>query len=38
MGRINKFETDNLQLTERGKRLSHNSDTPGKLDGDHAGH
>ena len=38
MGRINKFETDNLKLTERGSRLPHNPDTPGKLAGDHAGH
>ena len=38
MGRISKFKTDNLQLTERESRLPHNSDTPEKLDGDHAGH
>lgn len=38
MGRISKFETDNLQLTDRANRLPHNPDTPGKLDGDHAGH
>ena len=38
MGRISKFETDNLQLTDRDERLPHNPDTPGKLDRDHAGH
>lgn len=38
MGRISKFETDDLQLTDRDKRLPHNHNTPGKLDGDHAGH
>ncbi|MGL5150829.1 MAG: DNA/RNA non-specific endonuclease [Clostridium sp.] len=38
MGRISKFETDNLKLTERESRLPHNHDTPGKLSGDHAGH
>lgn len=37
-GRISKFETDNLQLTERKSRLPHNSNTPGKIKGDHAGH
>ncbi|MFX3617471.1 MAG: T7SS effector LXG polymorphic toxin [Sporolactobacillus sp.] len=38
LGRISKFETDDLQLTSREERLPHNPDTPGKLDGDHAGH
>jgi hypothetical protein len=38
LGRIEKFETDNLQLTARDSRLSHNPNTPGKMDGDHAGH
>ncbi|MBI9052033.1 MAG: DNA/RNA non-specific endonuclease [Anaerolineaceae bacterium] len=39
MGRISKFETDNLQLTDREVRLAHNPDTPGKISGqDHAGH
>lgn len=38
MGRISKFETDNLQLTNRDSRLPHNPNTPGKLEGDHAGH
>lgn len=38
MGRISKFETDNLQLTNRDSRLPHNPNTPGKLKGDHAGH
>jgi hypothetical protein len=30
--------TDNLQLTEREKRLIHDGATPGKEVGDHAGH
>ncbi|URJ35163.3 DNA/RNA non-specific endonuclease [Paenibacillus polymyxa] len=38
LGRLNKFETDNLQLTKRESRLDHNPKTPGKKDGDHAGH
>ncbi|WP_084287964.1 DNA/RNA non-specific endonuclease [Paucisalibacillus globulus] len=39
LGRISKFETDNLQLTEREDRLSHSRNTPGKVKGqDHAGH
>ncbi|MGG5765094.1 MULTISPECIES: DNA/RNA non-specific endonuclease [Bacillus cereus group] len=39
LGRIEKFETDKLQLTEREKRLSHSKNTPGKVKGqDHAGH
>lgn len=38
LGRIREFSTDNLQLTEREKRLPHNPDTPGKQPGDHAGH
>ncbi|WP_258074297.1 DNA/RNA non-specific endonuclease [Brevibacillus laterosporus] len=38
MGRINKFETDNLQLTKREDRLGHDANTPGKQNGDHAGH
>lgn len=38
MGRINKFETDNLKLTNRESRLPHDPKTPGKIDGDHAGH
>ncbi|MFP7493399.1 DNA/RNA non-specific endonuclease [Terribacillus saccharophilus] len=38
-GRIVKFETDNLQLTTREKRLSHSRNTLGKIKGkDHAGH
>ena len=31
LGRIEKFETDKLQLTEREKRLSHSKNTPGKV-------
>ncbi|WP_144572643.1 DNA/RNA non-specific endonuclease [Bacillus paramycoides] len=39
LGRIEKLETDKLQLTEREKRLSHSKNTPGKVKGqDHAGH
>ncbi|KZE69570.1 hypothetical protein AV545_22130 [Paenibacillus jamilae] len=38
LGRLNKFETDNLQLTKRESRLDHNPKTPGKKSGDHAGH
>ena len=38
LGRLNKFETDKLQLTERTERLKHNPDTPGKLSDDHSGH
>ena len=39
VGRIAKFETENLQLTKRKDRLSHSKNTPGKVKGqDHAGH
>ncbi|EJO5349457.1 DNA/RNA non-specific endonuclease [Clostridium botulinum] len=39
VGRIKKFETNNLQLTERSDRLSHSKNTPGKVKGkDNAGH
>jgi hypothetical protein len=38
LGRLERFDTENLQLTTRGERLPHNPDTPGKLEGDHAGH
>lgn len=38
LGRLNRASTDNLQLTNRTDRLSHNPNTPGKIDGDHAGH
>ena len=37
-GRISNWNTDNLQLTERDGRLNYQSDTPGKIEGDHAGH
>ena len=38
-GRVKKFETDNLQLSGREKRLNHSKNTPGKIKGqDHAGH
>ena len=33
LGRIEKFETDKLQLTEREKRLSHSKNTLGKVKG-----
>ncbi|MED4203853.1 DNA/RNA non-specific endonuclease [Neobacillus mesonae] len=39
LGRISKFETENLQLTKREDRLSHSKNTLGKVKGqDHAGH
>ncbi|WP_242950872.1 DNA/RNA non-specific endonuclease [Clostridium felsineum] len=39
VGRIEKFETDNLKLTERSNTLPHSKNTPGKLKGkDNAGH
>ena len=39
LGRISKFETENLQLTNREERLPHSRNTPGKVKGqDHAGH
>lgn len=38
MGRISNWNTENLQLTQREKRLNHVAKTPGKLKGDHAGH
>lgn len=39
MARIEKFETDNLQLTDRTERLNHSKNTPGKVKGeDDAGH
>ena len=37
-GRISNWNTDNLQLTERDGRLNYNSDSLGKIEGDHAGH
>ena len=37
-GRLIQFKTDNLQLTERDKRLRHNPNTPGKQEGDQAAH
>lgn len=38
LGRISNWNTENLQLTQREKRLNHVATTPGKLKGDHAGH
>ncbi len=37
LGRIVEVQVDNLQISTKA-RLPHNQDTPGKLDGDHAGH
>jgi hypothetical protein len=37
-GRLEQFQTDDLRLTERTDRLPHNPNTPGKVQGDHAGH
>ena len=37
-GRIDDFHADKLQLTAREDRLPHDGDTPGKLEGDQAGH
>ncbi|MFD1775285.1 DNA/RNA non-specific endonuclease [Paenibacillus rhizophilus] len=38
LGRIEKFTADDLKLTTREERLPHDSNTPGKEPGDHAGH
>ena len=37
-GRISDFHADELHFTEREKRLPNAADTPGKLEGDQAGH
>ena len=37
-GRISNWSTNDLQLTDREERLPHDSKTPGKVKGDHAGH
>jgi hypothetical protein len=37
-GRLSNFHTDKLRLTHREKRLPHEGDSPGKKEGDHAGH
>ena len=37
-GRIINWSTDNLQLSKRKERLKHDPKTPGKSEGDHAGH
>ena len=37
-GRIKEWVAEDLKLTDREKRLSHNPNTPGKQPGDHAGH
>lgn len=38
LGRLERFDTSNLQLTQRTERLLHNPNTPDKLEGDHSGH
>ncbi|PAF34069.1 hypothetical protein CHH69_17790, partial [Terribacillus saccharophilus] len=38
LGRLNQFDAQDLKLTQRNERLPHNSNTPGKKPGDHAGH
>ncbi|MDM5299794.1 T7SS effector LXG polymorphic toxin [Bacillus pumilus] len=38
LGRLTDFNADDLKLTKRDNRLSHKSNTPGKEQGDHAGH
>ena len=38
MGRLKEFNADELKLTERNSRLTHNPKTAGKEAGDHAGH
>lgn len=38
LGRLKSFDADDLKLTDRTSRLKHNSNTPGKVQGDHAGH
>lgn len=37
-GLISKAHTDDLKLKTHDGRLKHNAKTPGKIDGDHAGH
>ena len=38
IGRVTEWDAPKLNMTERDTRLSHDSNTPGKLPGDHAGH
>jgi hypothetical protein len=38
LGRIKEVRADYLKLTNREKRLPHSSNSPAKLDGNHAGH
>ena len=38
LGRLQEWDAQDLQLTQRSERLSHAARTPGKLKGDHAGH
>ena len=38
LGRLQEWDAQDLQLTQRNERLPHAGGTPGKLKGDHAGH
>lgn len=38
IGRVTEWNAPKLNMTERDTRLSHDSNTPGKLPGEHAGH
>ena len=38
LGRLQEWESQDLQLTQRNERLPHAGGTPGKLKGDHAGY
>lgn len=38
IGRVTEWDAPKLNMTERDTRLSHDSNTPDKLPGDHAGH
>ena len=38
LGRLQEWDAQDLQLTQRSERLPHAAGTPGKLKGDHAGH
>ena len=38
IGRVTEWDAPKLNMTQRDTRLSHDSNTPGKLPGDHAGH
>ena len=38
LGRLQEWDAQDLQLTQRSERFPHAAGTPGKLKGDHAGH